>query len=157
MDTKEAQFPGRDLLQAGAAAAPAGVPWGRLARGGAIGLGAMGAMNLVSTAGDAARRTSGRDKAFAKFVQEFPDIVQQDPAYSKRVFDSLFRSAPFAAKDPLVAAHFVRSAVERKSLGADIEGLDPATMKSVIDIDTAVTQARRGGDKHPLSMLAGMV
>ena len=118
-------------------------PWMRGARAAAGIGGGIVIANAINDMYEKARRSVGREGSFKKLVMDHPDVVERDPAYAKKVYDSLFRNSPSMAKDPLVAAHFLRSAIERKKLGDDLEGLDPMTIKSVVDLDRSKTTPAR--------------
>ena len=129
------------------------------ARGGGEGLKGLGAKALryvglpaatigaglaINAAYEKSRRSVGVDKAFAKVVKEYPDLVKQDPAYAQKVFKTLFRSSPNLAKDPLVAVQVLRTAIEKKKLGDDLEGMDPVTVKSLVDVDKEMRGTKAG-------------
>ena len=106
----------------------------------------LGALHMY----DKHRREGGIGTDFDRVSKEIPEVVRRDPEFARKAYASLHQLAPDAARDPLIAASFIRTMVERKTLTPDTAGIDLNTAKLMAELD----RGRSGAGKTVESMVA---
>lgn len=58
----------------------------------------------------------GKSRAYKAMMEENPQFSEADPNLTEKAFDTLYRFNPAYAKDPLVAATFVKNVLDQERL-----------------------------------------
>jgi len=101
---------------------------GRLGLGLGLGAGFVGAEEALDQV--QARRTQ------QKMVEAFPELKREDPARVEQAFGVLRTYAPTLTRDPFVAGSTVAKMIQ-------YEGVDPSTIKTLVDIQKSDSQPGR--------------